>query len=263
MANDLTDLGADALSTLIHSRRVSCREVMQATLDRIHRVNPVFNAIVNLAPDDVLLAQADERDTELARGHSRGWLHGIPQAIKDIAPVAGFPTTQGSRLLAKNVPSADGLLAARMKAAGCIVVGRTNTPELGLGSHTFNELFGATRNAWDTASRRVAAAAARRWPWRSACCRWPTARTSWARCATPPAGTTCSACARRRAACRRRPSSTSGSTSWAPRGRWAARWRTSRGCCRCRPVTIRHCRCPCSPRSRGRRLWIRLPDCAA
>ena len=147
----ITDWNADQLSREIHARRVSCREVMSAYLDHIHRLNPAFNAIVNLADDQGLLAQADACDAELARGHSRGWMHGMPQAIKDVAHAAGFPTTLGSPLLKDAVATEDGLMAARMKAAGCIVVGKTNTPEFGLGSHTFNEVFGATRNAWDPA----------------------------------------------------------------------------------------------------------------
>jgi amidase len=134
---------------------VSCREVMQAYLARIHRLNPRLNAIVNLAPDDALLAQADARDLELAPSKtahgSRGWMHGMPQAIKDAAHAAGFPTTFGSPLLQHEVASEDGAMVARMKGAGCIVIGKTNTPEFGLGSHTFNNLFGVTCNAWDAA----------------------------------------------------------------------------------------------------------------
>lgn len=149
--DDLTALDAETLSSAIQARRVSCREVMSAYLERIHRLNPRLNAIVNLAPDDVLLRQADERDAELAQGRSCGWLHGIPQAIKDASPVTGFPNTLGSPLLADAMPARDSVMAARMKAAGCIVVGKTNLPEFGLGSHTFNELFGATPNAWDPA----------------------------------------------------------------------------------------------------------------
>jgi amidase len=147
----INDLDASALSAAIHARQVSCRDVMRATLDRIAAVNPTFNAIVNLADEGVLLRQADDADRELAAGRSRGWLHGIPQAIKDAAPAQGFPTTFGCVLLKDAVAEADGLTAARMKAAGAIVIGKTNIPEFGLGSHTFNELFGATRNAWDPA----------------------------------------------------------------------------------------------------------------
>jgi amidase len=148
---DITDLDALALSTAIHARQVSCREVMQAYLARIHALNPQANAIVNLAPDDALLAQADERDAQLARGQSMGWLHGIPQAIKDTGQALGFPTTFGSPLLKDAMPATDSLYVARMKAAGCIVVGKTNMPEFGLGSHTYNPLFGPTPNAWDAA----------------------------------------------------------------------------------------------------------------
>ncbi len=147
----ITDLDASALSSAIHAREVSCREVMRAYLDRIARINPSFNTIVNLADDALLLREADRCDAELARGQSRGWMHGLPQAIKDAAAVQGFPTTYGSPLLKDNVAAADGLMTARMKAAGAIVIGKTNMPEFGLGSHTFNNLFGATGNAWDPA----------------------------------------------------------------------------------------------------------------
>ncbi|HSB98286.1 MAG TPA: amidase family protein, partial [Burkholderiaceae bacterium] len=110
----ITDLDARALSRAIHAREVSCVEVMQAYLARIHRVDPRVNAIVNLAHDDSLLAQARERDDELARGASRGWLHGMPQAIKDAASAAGFPTTYGCVLMKDNVARVDGLMVARM-----------------------------------------------------------------------------------------------------------------------------------------------------
>jgi amidase len=145
----ITALDAHALSAAIHRREVSCREVMQATLARIDALNPRFNAIVNLAPTDTLLAQADERDAELAAGRSRGWMHGMPQAIKDTGQAMGFPTTFGSPLLAGAVAHEDSTFVARMKASGCIVVGKTNMPEFGLGSHTYNTLFGPTPNAWD------------------------------------------------------------------------------------------------------------------
>jgi amidase len=145
----LTDLDADALSRAIHAKEVSCREVMRATLDRIAAVNPRVNAIVSLQDEGELLRQADERDARLARGESLGWMHGMPQAIKDAAETQGIATTLGSPLLANHVPRHDALMVERMKAAGCIVVGKTNTPEFGLGSHTFNEVFGVTRNAFD------------------------------------------------------------------------------------------------------------------
>jgi amidase len=146
---ELTDLSASALARAIGARQVSCRELMLATLARIDALNPVHNAIVSLRDPQELLREADACDAELARGESRGWMHGLPQAIKDIAPTAGLRTTLGSPLLRDNVPAQDGLMVQRMKAAGCIVIGKTNTPEFGLGSHTFNEVFGITRNAFD------------------------------------------------------------------------------------------------------------------
>jgi len=145
----LTDLPAHALSRAIHARETSCREVMAATLDRIERVNPAHNAIVSLRDRDDLMREAGERDAQLSRG-SMGVLHGMPQAVKDMAMTAGLRTTQGSPLMRDFVPAQDGLAVQRVKAAGCIVIGKTNTSELGLGSHTFNEVFGVTRNAYDT-----------------------------------------------------------------------------------------------------------------
>ena len=146
---DITQLGALDLSRAIHRKQVSCREVMAATLAQVDRLNPHSNAIVNRVDGDALLAQADVRDAQLARGESMGWLHGIPQAIKDLANVQGLRTSLGSPLMKDFVAAEDGLMASRMKAAGAIVIGKTNTPEFGLGSHTFNEVFGATRNAWN------------------------------------------------------------------------------------------------------------------
>jgi len=146
---DILDLTAHALSDAIRARHVSCREVMQATLARIAAVNPTYNAIVSLRDGDALLREADERDAQLRSTGPSGWMHGIPQAIKDAVPTAGLRTTFGSPLLRDNIPAEDALMVQRMKAAGCIVIGKTNTPEFGLGSHTFNEVFGVTRNAYD------------------------------------------------------------------------------------------------------------------
>lgn len=151
LADDAAALDAHTLSHRIHTQELSCRELMGSTLARIARLNPQHNAIVSLADPDLLLSQADAADAELAQGRSRGWLHGIPMAIKDTADAAGFPATRGSPLLARNVPREDGIATARVRAAGAIVIGKTNVPEFGLGSHSFNEVFGVTRNAWDPA----------------------------------------------------------------------------------------------------------------
>jgi len=147
--DELVGLSAVALSRAIAARQVSCRDVMTAYLGHIDAVNPRVNAIVSRRPADVLLEQADACDRELARGVSRGWLHGIPQAIKDLSATQGIATTFGSPLCVDQVPTHDGLMVERMKAAGAIIIGKTNTPEFGLGSQTYNPVFGATRNAYD------------------------------------------------------------------------------------------------------------------
>jgi amidase len=149
MTTSITDLDACELSDHIQSRKVSCVEVMHAYWDRIQQHNPTFNAIVNLTAKESWLLQATRCDELLARGQSSGWLHGIPQAIKDTGNALGFPTTFGSTLLQAALPAKDSIMTQRIKAAGAIVIGKTNMPELGLGSHTFNDLFGATPNAWD------------------------------------------------------------------------------------------------------------------
>ena len=147
---DTTELSAHALSAAIHRREVSCREVMAACLTRIARLNPRHNAIVSLGDPELLLREADERDALLSAGTSLGWMHGMPHAVKDLAHAVGYPTTSGSPLLRDFRPKHDSLIVERMRAAGCVVIGKTNVPEFGLGSHTFNEVFGTTLNAYDT-----------------------------------------------------------------------------------------------------------------
>jgi amidase len=148
---DLTDLGATALSAAIRQRAVSCREVMQAYLARSNRYNPVYNAIVSRVDDDLLLRQAAEADRELDGGRYRGWLHGMPHAVKDLANVAGLPTSYGSPLFAGTVAEADDLAIARIRTAGAIFIGKTNAPEFGYGSQSYNPVFGATGSAYDPA----------------------------------------------------------------------------------------------------------------
>jgi len=147
--SDPTTLDATDLAEALRRRAVSCREVMSAYLDRIDKLNARVNAIVSLQDRDVLLAQADERDAQLGRGERMGWMHGLPIAVKDLAATAGIRTTLGSPLLRHFVPIEDSIMVARLKAAGAIVIGKTNTPEFGLGSQTYNEVFGTTRNAYD------------------------------------------------------------------------------------------------------------------
>ncbi|HEX2539631.1 MAG TPA: amidase [Caldimonas sp.] len=149
----LTDLAAHELARRIAARELSCRDVMAGFLARIAAVNPIHNAIVSLRDEDLLLAEAGACDDMLAGSAAhhapRPFLFGLPQAIKDVLPTAGIRSTWGSPIHRDTIPGADALMVRRMKAAGCIVIGKTNTPEFGLGSHTFNEVFGATRNAFD------------------------------------------------------------------------------------------------------------------
>lgn len=147
-APELCRLDAGTLARLVKRRDVSAREVIGAFLDHIAAINPTYNAIVSLRPRADILAEADAADAALARGEAAGPLHGLPQAIKDLAPTKGLTTTFGSPLFADFVPPADAIAVARMRAAGAIIIGKTNTPEFGLGSHTYNPVFGATRNAY-------------------------------------------------------------------------------------------------------------------
>jgi amidase len=149
--SDIVMMDAVALGSVIHSRQVSCVEVMSAYLDHIEKLNPKVNAIVALQDRAGLLVQARERDAQLARGESMGPLHGFPHAVKDLQPVKGIRSTQGSPIFKDFVPAADSLLVERLRKAGAIIIGKTNTPEFGLGSHTYNPVYGVTRNAYDQA----------------------------------------------------------------------------------------------------------------
>ncbi|GAA2801304.1 amidase [Saccharopolyspora taberi] len=144
-------LDAVELSWLIRRREVSCVEVMRTYLEHIDRFNPLVDAIVSRADDEGLLDQAKQRDEALDRGEYAGWMHGFPIAVKDLTDAAGFPTTKGSPILAGQVAESDGLVVERMRSAGAIVIGKTNVPEFGLGSHTFNPVFGTTVNPFDPA----------------------------------------------------------------------------------------------------------------
>ena len=149
MPSDIVMMDARALTEVIRARKVSCVEVMSAFLDHIERLNPTVNAIVALQDRARLLSQANRKDDELARGAPIGPLHGFPFAVKDLTPVKGLPMTMGSPILKDNVPAADSVMVARLRAAGAIFIGKTNTPEWGLGSHTYNPVYGVTRNAYD------------------------------------------------------------------------------------------------------------------
>jgi len=147
--NDIVSLDAVALSRAIHARDVSCVEVMNAYLAHIDAINPAVNAIVAMHNRAALLSLAAERDAQLSGGESLGPLHGFPQAPKDILPVAGMVTTKGSPIYAGEVTQVDAIVFERMRRAGAIFIGRTNSPEFGLGGHTYNPVYGITRNAFD------------------------------------------------------------------------------------------------------------------
>ena len=147
--NNIVSLTALELSKAIHKRDVSCVEVMSSYLGHIRKINPSFNAIVSLADNDSLLLEAKQCDKELSKGISRGWMHGFPHAVKDLADARGFLTTLGSPIFKDNIAKSDAIHVERIKNAGAIVIGKTNVPEFGLGSHTYNPVFGPTLNPYD------------------------------------------------------------------------------------------------------------------
>ena len=146
---DLCAWPATDLVRSIVARELSAVEVMEAHLARIDRVDPAVNAIVTLLPDEARRG-AEAADAAVARGDALGPLHGLPVAHKDLTWTKGIRTTFGCRAFEHFVPDADALIVERLRAAGAITIGKTNTPELGAGSQTFNAVFGATRNPYDT-----------------------------------------------------------------------------------------------------------------
>ena len=148
-SSEICFLTAADLAGRIRSREISCREVMQAHLDQIERVNHKVNAIITLLPESGL-EQAAAADEALAQGQVIGPLHGLPVAHKDLVPTKGIRTTWGSPIYADHIPDEDGLIVERLREAGAISLGKTNVPEFGAGSQTFNEVFGATLNPYDT-----------------------------------------------------------------------------------------------------------------
>jgi amidase len=145
---ELCAMTAVELAGRLARKQVSAREVLTAHLAQIERVNPKVNAIVTLVADQAMSGAATA-DEAIARGGPVGVLHGLPVAHKDLVDTAGIRTTRGSRFYRDHVPTRDAMLVARIKAAGAVTLGKTNTPEFGAGSQTFNEVFGATRNPYD------------------------------------------------------------------------------------------------------------------
>ena len=141
----MLEWSATELSAAIHARKVAPSEVMAAWLAQVEAVNPAVNALVSLRDPDALMAEARALDDV----QPHGWLHGIPFGVKDLVATKGVRTTWGSPLFADHVPVRDDLVAARLRASGAVIAGKTNVPEWGQGSHSFNPVFGVTRNPYD------------------------------------------------------------------------------------------------------------------
>lgn len=149
----MTVIGQSArmLAAEMSAGRLSAVEVMRATLARIEAVNGGVNAIISLRDREALMGEARLSDTMRRATGPSGWMHGLPVAVKELVPVKGLPFTEGSPIHAARIATEDGAIVRRMKAAGAIVIGKTNVPQFGLGSHSVNPVFGATRNPFDPA----------------------------------------------------------------------------------------------------------------
>ena len=141
-------MSAIEIARLIRAKKLSAREALAAHLKQIERVNPKVNAIVTLVPEMAADAAA-KADEMQAHKETLGPLHGLPVAHKDLLETRGIRTTFGSPLFKDYVPAEDDIVVERMRRAGAIIIGKTNTPEFGAGSQTFNKVFGATRNPYD------------------------------------------------------------------------------------------------------------------
>lgn len=145
----ITELDAVSLSQAIQTRQLSCIETLDAFLAQVTRLNPQVNALVAMEPVEGLRQQAQQLDVALARGDWRGPLHGFPQAPKDIMPAKGLVTTRGSPIFKGQVSGTDAVVFERMRQGGAVFIGRSNSPEFGLGGHTFNGVYGTTGNAFN------------------------------------------------------------------------------------------------------------------
>ncbi|MCD6030189.1 MAG: Amidase, partial [Thermomicrobiales bacterium] len=151
MTDDMNFMTAREMAQRIKIRDISAVEVMQAHLDQIERVNPLVNAIVTYLPERAM-EDARAADAALARGDEIGPLHGLPIAHKDTLATKGIRTTQGSPIYRDAVPEENALIVERLHQAGAIPTGKTNVPEFGAGSQTFNTVFGTTLNPYDLAT---------------------------------------------------------------------------------------------------------------
>ena len=238
----------------MRARELCAIEVMQAHLDRIERVNPAVNAMVTFRRSAASTG-ARAVDAALARGESLGPLAGLPVAHKDLVPTRGVRTTSGSLIFKDFVPDTDAILVERLRAAGAIMIGKTNMPEFGVGSQNVNAVFGATRNPYDLEKPAAGAAAARprRWPRLLPIADDPISAEA---CAIRRASATWWDAGHLPAAFRTGRGSRPGSI-WRCSARWLAPYKTPRSCSRRWPAPMRAIRCPC--RSRARFSLDRLP----
>jgi amidase len=146
---DICFMNAIELAGKIKSKELSAAEVMTAFYDRIEAVNPKLNAIVALADREAAMALATQADADMAAGKPVGKLHGMPWAVKDTEDAIGFPTTRGSLVFKDYMPKADSLPVERLRAAGALVIGKSNVPEFAAGSNTINPVYGNTPNPFD------------------------------------------------------------------------------------------------------------------
>ena len=144
---ELCFLSAGEMAAAVKKKKLSPVEIVDAILARIEKVNPKVNAYCTVVPEMAREA-AKKAETEVMRGEEIGPLHGVPVSIKDLTLTAGIRTTWGSKIYEHFVPEEDALSVQRLKAAGAIIMGKTNTPEFGAGANTYNAVFGATRNPW-------------------------------------------------------------------------------------------------------------------
>ena len=144
----LTDLSATEIAGRIAKKDVSAVQYVEACLERVKTLNPTLNAIVTANPHAI--DEALQVDRRIAAGEDPGPLCGLTVGIKDVTPVAGLRTTFGSPIYADYVPKEDALVVRRLREAGAIILGKTNCPEFAAGANTFNDVFGRTRNPWDT-----------------------------------------------------------------------------------------------------------------
>jgi amidase len=147
--SEICFLSLRSLTASIRAREISAREVMTAQLEQIRRWNPKLNAIVAKLDDESCLRLADAADDHMARGGAAGKLHGVPWAFKDLEPAIGFPWSRGSTIFRDEMPAFDSVLVERLRQAGVVPIGKTNTPEFGMGGQSYNSVYGTTRNPYD------------------------------------------------------------------------------------------------------------------